>query len=133
MKALGVTKGLPAPAAASGFRAEIEGIAAEIKDPVTRDGLKNFAAKASEDEKYKFLYVGGVCDLNNYLLTAGPVAKPTDTKKECYDSCQTMFRVVCKEVCKWDCRIVNGEKVCEQSCSTICPEVSNVVCHRVCN
>lgn len=32
---------------------------------------------------------------------------------------------VCKVICVADCRIVNGEKVCDDSCSTICEEACN--------
>ncbi len=114
--------------------AEIERLAARLTDSRFRDGLKAFAANATDEQKLNFLNVGGRLYLDDFTGGSKAVPQPTDNpEKKCYDSCQTICHIGCKEVCTWDCRIVNGEKVCEKSCSTICPEVCNVVCKKVCD
>ena len=113
---------------------QIEVLAGRMQDPVAKEGLKSFAQKGSSDEKMAFFYLGRPLDLLNY--TTGPAlvkAASQDSQKNCYDSCETLCHVACHQACTWDCSIVNGERVCTESCSTICPEVCNVVCHRVCN
>ncbi|MDD4856872.1 MAG: hypothetical protein PHD74_02060 [Candidatus Krumholzibacteria bacterium] len=110
---------------------QIEVLAGQLQDPEAQEGLKSFARGASSEEKIAFFYFGETLDLRKYA-TGALLAKAASDDK-CHESCQTLCHVTCHEVCTWDCRIVNGEKVCEESCSTICPEVCNVICHRVCD
>ncbi len=115
----------------SGSIAEIDSVASRLTDPALRDGLSSFARNASEQERAAFLN-GGRFYVDNFGTKAVP--QPTeDAEKKCRDSCETITSILCKEVCNWDCRIVNGEKVCEKSCSTICPEITNIVCKKVCD
>ena len=114
--------------------AEIERIAGRFQNPEFRDGLKAFARNATEDQKMAFLNVGGKFYLDDLNAGAMAVPRPTeDPEKKCRESCERIFNIVCKEVCDWDCRIVNSEKVCEKSCKTICPEIENIVCKKLCD
>lgn len=111
---------------------DIETLADRLTDPALRAGLKQYARNATAEQRTNFLYVGGKV----YVDDAGGKAVPApteDAEKKCNESCQTITNILCKEVCNWDCRIVNGEKVCEKSCSTICPEITNIVCKKVCD
>jgi antitoxin (DNA-binding transcriptional repressor) of toxin-antitoxin stability system len=113
---------------------EIERIAGRLRNPAAREGLTQFARTASEEDKYIFMNVGRTINLDDY--TAGTKAVPTpteDPQKKCYDSCQTLCHTVTTTACKWDCRIVNSEKVCTESCPTIATEVCNVVCKKTCD
>ncbi|MBK8149833.1 MAG: hypothetical protein IPK58_16925 [Acidobacteria bacterium] len=113
--------------------AEIERIAGRFQNPEFRDGLKAFARNAADDRKIAFLN-GGKFYLDDLNAGAKAVPRPTeDPEKKCRESCERIFNIVCKEICEWDCRIVNGEKVCEKSCKTICPEIENIVCKKLCD
>jgi hypothetical protein len=113
---------------------QIEELAGRLERSDLRDGLKIFARNATDDQKFEFLNIGGKVLLDDFSAGAKAAPQPTeDPAKKCYESCETIFHIVCKEVCKWDCRIVNGEKVCEKSCETICPEIRNIVCKKICD
>lgn len=112
----------------------IETVARKLGRAELRDGLNAFSRTATEEQRSVFLNVGGTFDLDALNAETRAAPNPSeDPTKKCYQSCETIFHIVCKEVCKWDCRIVNTERVCEQSCETICPEIRNVVCKRVCD
>lgn len=111
---------------------DIESQAERLRNPELRAGLKNFARYSTAEQRSNYLNGGGKIYVDEF--GSKPVPAPTgDAEKKCRDSCETITSILCREVCNWDCRIVNGEKVCEKSCSTICPEITNIVCKKVCD